>query len=518
MSLANLLGLRLFAAVLDPSTGYFLDRPRTVATYLGTLTPILGLMSAGIALALVYRRVTGHAKRAVEVIFFAGAAAAIHGTHATVEDLLTSESAKYATGLVTAGAAVLVLVTALAPAALRFRFRRGAETVLLVLSPFVAITSGQVLMGAWRAYNGDEARTYAERTPAAMQQERGGPRVVVLVMDELDQFLAFDDRAAGLAMPVFDALVATSFHGTRARAPAMLTERALPSLLTGRKVVETAAAGASDRLLVFDDGSTARFSDTDTMFRSATAAGKNVALAGFYHPYCRILGDDVASCSSRSYRPETQGLDFTAVFFRQSSALIESFAHGRKVRRLFGTDRMVTGATQRWHIETWKTVDARATEIVADPRFDLVFVHYPLPHPPGIWDPKGERLIEEGRGTYDGNLALADKGLGRLLEKIDGSPRGAETTVIVLADHGKRVKAKAWLPSPRLRPGESRPVPFVVRAPRGAGSGVSYAAPFETMVVHDLVSELLDGRLGTSEAVRAWIDDRATGPLAATHP
>lgn len=508
VSLANLLGLRLWAAVLDPSTGYFLDRPRTAATYLGTLTVVAAVAAIGLALAGAYRASeSSRSRRVIEVIFFLGCALAVQGARPQLEDLFAEGAARRVAANVALGAGGLVLLLALLPGVARQRVRRGAATALLVISPFALVTTGQVLLGTWRAVSGAEAARFAEKAPADMKAASTGPRVVVVVMDELDQFLAFDDRPAGLLLPVFDAFATTSFHGTRARAPAMLTEKALPSLLVGRTVVAAADAGPSDRRLTFDDGSVARFSDVDTLLRSATASGKNVALVGFYHPYCRVIGDDVASCSSRSYWPETQGLAYAAVVRRQAQVLIESFAHGDKVLRLFGINRRATAATQPWHAETWKLIEERANRDAADPRFDLVFVHHSVPHTPGIWDAKGGSLMLDEPGTYEDNLALADKTLGGLLDAIANGPRGAETSVVVLSDHGKRVKAKTWLPSPRLAPGESRPVPFLVRVP--GGTGLVYDAPFDATRVHALVPELLAGRLTTSETVRDWVANPA---------
>lgn len=503
LSLANLLGLRLYAAVLDPSTGYFLDGPRTAATYLGTLSVIVVIALAGIGLAALYRRSRDWQARLLEVLFFSVLALAVHGARVQFEDLANSDFGRRSAREATAVAGALSLTIAALPIRWRVRARRAAATLLLVLSPFAVVTSGQVLAAVWGTYDGAETKAYAVKTPAALRNPGTGPRVVVVVMDELDQFLAFDDRAEGLALPTFDALAAASFHGTRAHAPAMLTEAALPSILTGRIVADAGEAGPSDRLLQFADGSTELFSTAETLLSKATREGHNVALAGWYHPYCRTLGDDVAACSSRSYRPETQGMGFSRVFVRQSFALVESFAHGKKLQRLLGADRMVTATPQNWHVETWRTVHEQAKAVVGDPRYDLVFVHHPLPHPPGIWDPAKSELLIGPRGTYDGNLALADQSLRELLDRIDGSPRGGQTTVVLLADHGKRVKAKAWLPSPRLPPGASRPVPFLVRIPGGAG--ITSDTPFESIVLHDLVPELLDGRLTTSEAVRDWI-------------
>jgi len=487
--------------VLDTSSGYFLEHPPSATAYLGTFAVVVVLAAIGVAGAYGYRRAQEHppAKRALEVAFFVGLAFAVQGARVQLEDR--------------AGMAVemlrnLTLGFAILPANLRTKFRHALATILLVASPFAAITAGQVLWKTARAASGADAPLFAVKPPAPLVPTRSGPRVVVLVMDELDQFLAFDDRPAGLALPVLDAFAASSFHGTRAQPPAMLTERAVPSLLTGRRVVSTGDAGPSDHRLVFDDRSSALFSETETFLETATRSGRNVSLVGWYHPYCRIFGDSVASCSGRPYAPPdakglgfAEGLGFFDVFRRQTSALLANWpmaAFG-----LLKIGALMDGASrEQWHIETWQLIQERARAHVGDPRFDLVFVHYPLPHLPGIWNLETQKL-DGDKGTYEGNMALADASLGELLAAIDAGPRASETFVVIVSDHGKRVFVKNWLPSPRLRDGEPRPIPFLVRVPGGAG--LAYDTPFEATRVHALVPALLDGQVTSSDAVRDWV-------------
>lgn len=508
-SLANLLGLAIYANVLDPSNAYFLDRPTTAGEYLGSLAVVLAIAGIGMALAAAYRRSTSWMARGLEVIFFAGLAVAIHGLRPQLDDLFEGEGAKRAAGIAVEAARNLAMLAALLPLARRRAIRRAAATVLLVLSPAAILFPANLLWKTAGALSGAEAKRFLERPRAPLRTERrDGPRVVILLLDELDQFLAFDDRDPGLRLPVLDGLAGTSFHGTRAHSPAMVTDEAIPSLLTGRTVRDSRPAGPSDHRLLFADGSVALFSEAGNVLRAATDAGHNVSLVGWYHPYCRVLGDDVASCASGSYlEPAPPG--FANAFLRQSRHLLASWPFGKRVLDAMGAPRF-TVTHRRFHGESWKRVHEQAREALGDARFDLVFVHYPLPHPPGIWDPDARRILVDEPGSYDGNLALTDESLGELLETIDAGPRGAATIVVVLSDHGKRVPGlDLWLPSDRLPKGAARPIPFIVRVP--GGTGIADDTPFEATVLHDLVPELLGGRLTTSEAVKDWISARDEG-------
>lgn len=517
VSLANWLGLPIYANVLDPSHAYFLDLPVTAAAYLGSLA-VVGVMAAlGVVLAVAYRRSKGWGARALELLFFVGVALALHGTRPQLDDLFAEDSGKRIVGIAVEATRNLALAAVLLPVSRRRTVRRAVSTFLLVLSPAAVLYSGHVLVRTMGALSGADARLFVERPRAALQPTRSGPRVVILLMDELDQFLAFDDRTPDLHLPVLDGLAGTSFHGTRARAPAMTTDEAIPALLTGHTVLRVREAGPSDQWLFFDDGSTALFSDADTVLRAATASGRNVSLVGWYHPYCRVLGDDVANCVSGSYL-EPEILGFAGAFLQQSSLLVASWPYGRSILQELGAPKL-TVMRRRYHGESWKRVQKQAREVVGDPRFDLVFVHYPLPHPPGIWDPEKRQILVDEPGTYDGNLALADESLGTLLDAIEAGPRGAETYLVLLSDHGKRITGlDRWLPSARLPDGGSRPIPFLVRVPGGAA--VSFDTPFDAVVLHELVPELLEGRLTTSDAVRDWIAARAwqTPPIRGVIP
>jgi arylsulfatase A-like enzyme len=133
-----------------------------------------------------------------------------------------------------------------------------------------------------------------------------------------------------------------------------------------------------------------------------------------------------------------------------------------------------------------------------------VFVNYPIPHPPMIWDAKTNSYSE--RGSYDGNLKLADKSLAELRAAIEGAGLWDRTALLLLSDHPHRHQkglAATPLPSPRLAPGEPRPVPMILRLPGNGAPGVD-PLPVQTISLHDLAPEILEGRIKTLEQAQAW--------------
>jgi membrane-anchored protein YejM (alkaline phosphatase superfamily) len=87
---------------------------------------------------------------------------------------------------------------------------------------------------------------------------------------------------------------------------------------------------------------------------------------------------------------------------------------------------------------------SNAAALLQDESMDFVFLHFPLPHPPGVWDRKKGDWA--GRGdpgyvsSYADNLVLADQELGSILAQLKLSERWPQTTVLVQGDHAWRVE------------------------------------------------------------------------------
>ena len=69
-----------------------------------------------------------------------------------------------------------------------------------------------------------------------------------------------------------------------------------------------------------------------------------------------------------------------------------------------------------------------------------------------------------------------------------------DTIVLVSSDHWLREENKT-----------DRRIPFILKMP-GQKTGISYDAPFNTVVSHDLVLALLRGELKDAEGVAGWLD------------
>ncbi|HEX6189884.1 MAG TPA: alkaline phosphatase family protein [Pyrinomonadaceae bacterium] len=374
---------------------------------------------------------------------------------------------------------------------------RAAVALVLVLSPFVLIALAQ---GAWF--------TYKHRTNAALAVDRPagplpqpaklpGARVVWIVFDEMDQGRAFVKRPEGLDLPEFDRLRREAVFAENALPPSSHTLLSMPSLISGQQI-EWALAVRPNELLVTARGSTEQvaWSTQPNVFAEARAAGVDTAIAGWYHPYCRVIGASLSSCfwepvvlnevSPLRGRPtiwKSMGQWATLSLSRIPGAF-----------RLLG--HWYERSRRQDHIEEQSKIMERARAIAKERGFGLALLHFPVPHSPFIYDRAGRALSDGPAHTYADNLALADRTLGDLRRDTEAAGLWDDTAIIVSSDH--------WWRDPPDGQIDQR-VPFIVKLP-GQREGSSYAKPFNTVVTRALILALLRGEVTDPPGLVRWLD------------
>jgi len=359
------------------------------------------------------------------------------------------------------------------------RSARIARKVLLFLFPFTLVTFGRGL-GALTA-GGLTARYADEPAAPALPTAHAGPRLVILLLDQLGQNPAFAQRAPGVELPALDRLRAEAVYATQALRAGSRTVNAVPAMLAGRGV-DTAVHREARELMVKFAGEPAPvpWSTAPNLFTWARARGLNVGLVGWYHPYCRLFGDIVSRCAWRPHA-EAVSRDRAGVAPRMAAQL----------RGLSPWDARAR------HIQDYGILLDLARAAVTDATLDLVFVHLNVPHTPIVYDrrrgPGGGFTLWNGRrdGHAD-NIVLADRTLGELRRSMEAAGLWERTAVIVLADH------------PAGGPRDVRLVPFLVRMPGGVGAVADRHFPTARLAL--LAQDVLAGRVRTSAEVVRWID------------
>lgn len=398
------------------------------------------------------------------------------------------------------------------------RVARGAALAALILSPFGLVALAQ---GAWLTLKYGRP-VWDERPPASRVEAAapGRPRVLWLIFDEMGEWPTFEGRPAGLSLPELDRLRGESLFAANAFPPAGHTSQSIPALLTGRLVSAVRPAGPAELSVTLAGSETpAGWSTLPNIFSAARAEGFDATLVGWYHPYCRVIGDRLVSCrwEPASQRIDTQKLSLTYNLLRQELGLLRLIPSsgdlidaGRARLERKGLEVYKAG-----HLADYRELSAAAEGAVADARCGLTLIHLPVPHPPAIYDRARGEFDTSGAGSYLDNLALADKTLGTLRRRMEEAGLWAQTTVVLSSDHWWR--GDYWVNRPFWAAGDGalwngqvdRRVPFVIKLVGEKGT-TTYGAPFNTVLTHDLILDVLGGRVRTQADVAAWLDAHRT--------
>lgn len=373
-----------------------------------------------------------------------------------------------------------------------FTVARVTAVVLLILSPFAAITLSQA---GWKAITVPAAKdtlllSKAGASEAEIRASRG-PRIVWLMFDELDHRLAFTDPPDRVDLPAFRKFAGMALFGMNPNSHSMSTVNAVPSYLLGRLVL-AAEAGSQDELLVrFDGDPEGQFQPQDlsqTIFRRMSDLGDRIALVGYYHPYCRLFDSLTDYCRSFTF----------ATFTAEASGSVMS----EMAKQLIAITPVAGRLTS---ISTFEQSMADTVAAAADESYDFVYAHASVPHPPNIYDQNTGKLTlwNTARDGYLDNLVLADRYMGAVRDAMSASGVWDDAAVLITSDH-------EWRYPENYDGFRTRKVPFILKMP-GQTKRLTYSTVFSPMlVIKDLLQAIREEHVKTPEDVAAWLDKRAT--------
>jgi sulfatase-like protein len=366
---------------------------------------------------------------------------------------------------------------------LRGHLIRVASAAVLFASPFAAVTFAHA---TWAA------ATLLPPKIAAHPETRVSPsraaharRVVLLVFDELDQRLAFDDRPAGLALPELDRLRATAVYASHASPSGPQTDVSMPALIISKPVAAVRPQGPSELGLTFPGtDSLVPWGDEPNVFTKAQQLGARTGLIGWYHPYCRVLARDLNRCY---WEP------FYSVVSRRAHAGVA----GNMVQQLRS---LWPWNGRSVYIEMYQRMLDSAKAFSTDTSLTFVLLHLPVPHLPPIYDRQAQRFTQH-KYSYNGyldNLVLMDRALGDLRKSLEGAGLWEQTALVLISDH-------AFREAQRIDGRLDGRVPFLVKL-SGLSDSLTYAFAVNTFVVDDLVLSLIRGDVRTTSDVARLLD------------
>lgn len=423
--------------------------------------------------------------------------------------------------------AFLVLCTPLVfhPSVLsQFERLRHFMTVLLSFTAF----SGIILVGQviWVAYETRDLndRPYLHQPVAAASTPR--PRIIWLLLDELSYQQLYEQRYPGLALPAFDRLASQSVVFTQVQPVGNVTESAVPALMTGDPVERIRVSTDGRELSLLNRNSTTwySFDPHHTVFQQALDAGYSTAIAGWYNPYCRIMPQVLDRCFWTAKMP-------VAVIMVPGESIASNMM--QIVHRLFTNSAFLlfhrtrstpgTRLEKDLHVNDFETLMRESDNILTNPSSDFVFLHLPIPHPPGIYN-RRSRSFTNGNSSYVDNLALADDYLAHVRRLLEQQNAWDSSTIVVMGDHSWRNRL-LWAPQPTWTPEDqaashnvtfdSRPA-YIVKLPNQQ-QGTRFDAPFSALRTRALFDGLLQGQLRTPDDLAAWASRPAQAIAVNSH-
>jgi hypothetical protein len=324
----------------------------------------------------------------------------------------------------------------------------------------------------------------------AMPGSRG--RIVWLLFDELSYNQAFEHRFPGLAMPAFDKLKSESVSFSDLKPAGYYTDLVVPSFFLGH-VVDDIRSDLNGEPEVKLSGQRAwqAFDAHATLFSDAERLGWTTGVVGWYNPYCRILAATLDYCFWRmdTWRWNEMAPDQSALKSALVTAPFMSLVRGWGSKPGFPQEEK--------HAADLAALTPQAEALIRDQNISFIFIHLPVPHPPGIYD-RGTGH-ERATGTYIDNLALADRTLGELMRVLNETALAKQTTVIICSDHSWRVPL--WRPTPEWSKeeetasgGQFDPRPVLMIHFPGQSDERDVTAPFDGIRIHDIIEHILRGQ------------------------
>lgn len=334
----------------------------------------------------------------------------------------------------------------------------------VALLPLLALTFGNSLWRMTRppavSVRAFDQLAYGNKGGSGGKIDSKRPRAVWIILDELDEDVAFAARPSGLVLPALDRFRGEAKLVLRhAVSPANATTVSIPGLL--------APSGT----------------DADSVFARARRLGLRTGITGWALPYCEMFqgAADVCAWWPMSQQHNNYGSGWIAATGNMTRSLLES-----NQLSPFGQSLAVAG-----YVRTVDAMAATARRMAARADLDLVYLHLSPPHNPYVFNPDtGEMDIAPKRlpnaPGYLRNLHLADRVFAGIRQSMEQAGTWAGSIVIVTADHGFRHKHLLGYPK------TDRHVPFMVKSPGSLDLDVE--AEFATARTGDLLLQWLAPR------------------------
>lgn len=390
-----------------------------------------------------------------------------------------------------------------------------AQVIILIFAPFTLLTFSKAASALMQAPPVTaDARGKSDAVGAG--KRRLPARILWIVFDELDYRASFISHPSSIKLPELDRLRSESLFATNAYPPAGYTLQSMPALITGKFVAAAREVNPNELMLTFEDSTEpVSWSNQPNIFSSTQELGGTTAAVGWYHPYCRVIGDTLTKCSWSEIGYEqisySHNLLQGMLDYASTSALNIPLVRDW-LPKLLQNEKRDSAAHMKF-IEQG-TLE-KAKEVAGDASLSMILIHYPAPHPPCSYNRWRNDFSTAGDCDYFDNLVLVDRTLGELRRAMESAGVWDQTTVLVSSDHWWRINI--WATEHPLTEEEATitggkmdyRVPFILKL-KDQNEPIIYNPEFNTIITHDLFIALLHGELSKANEVVTWLDKQPT--------
>ncbi|HLJ77121.1 MAG TPA: sulfatase-like hydrolase/transferase, partial [Acidobacteriaceae bacterium] len=227
-------------------------------------------------------------------------------------------------------------------------------------------------------------------------------------------------------------------------------------------------------------------------------------VAGWWNPYCRDFASVLAECSWRAGSTPMETIGASSQSVTANALVLPEYLLAR-----VGLAQPTYRQTDRRHnIADYLSLMSSARGLIQNQQIHFVFLHLPVPHPPGIYDRRSHRL--RAGGNYLDNLTLADDTLGELMQEIAASAEADRTTVVVSSDHSWRVplweNGPAWTKEEEeVSHGSFDPRPvFLIHFPDQA-KGAEVHTQVPELEEHEIIAAILNRHIENEAQLAALL-------------
>lgn len=339
---------------------------------------------------------------------------------------------------------------------------------------------------------------------------------IFLIFDEMDQSWAFDSRPKQFILPNLDRLASESVFCSEAYPPNSETYRSIPSLLSGKVASDARTSPARELLLSFRETPSqwipwSQVRDLPFIFGQAH---RTSLLINHYHAFSPAYLAARPMLTLRRTPYFSGWVDashwydtFRTSFWRQARCQIGAVPWLAQFIRRNLKDKSVPKLYRQTLEECLQGIRGDA--------FDLVIVHWPIPHAPALVDLNTGQVPDTpppGQSNLN-NLSLVDQVIGQVRAALEAKGIWDSALVVVTSDHWQRKASDPSLVPPPEFPGmlqSRRRVPCIIKFPNQS-VGIHRKQPINNVELFDLMEAFAQGK-NLNPAAFAQKPPR-TGPL-----